>query len=129
MTAALKTGIYNAGLTVTGLSSSNFAYDEMFQGKTGTYCTFFGINNPLSWDSASKFETDFVQFKIYGTSPTGVDGIIEALAAKFDFGRANITVSGWTVVSCVRTMTVPRRKTEDIWEADIEYRIETQKAR
>jgi hypothetical protein len=129
MTAALKTAIYNSGLNVSGLSSSNFAYDQMFHGKTGTYCTFFGINNPLSWDSGRKYELDYVQFKVYGTSASGVDGIIEALATRFDFGKANLTVTGWTVVTCVRTMTTPRRKTEDVWEADIEFKIETQNAR
>jgi hypothetical protein len=129
MTSALRTGIYNAALTVTGLSTTNLAFEQMIHGKTGTYVVFFGITNPLSWDSASKFELDYVQFKIYGTSLSDIETKLAAIQAKFDFGEANITVSGWTVISCLRTMTVPPRLTEGVWETDVEYKIETQKAR
>ena len=129
MTSALRTGIYNAALTASGCTSANVFFEQGKNSLTGTFVIIYGVNNPLSFDSASKFETDYVQFKIYGSSLSGVETMAAALQAVFDFGKARITVSGWSVVTCVRVLTNPPHKTENVWETDIEYKIETQKAR
>jgi hypothetical protein len=129
MTSALRTGIYNAAKAATGWSSSTVFFGEAKHGLTGVYCVIYPIGNPYALDSASVYETDYVQFKIYGTVLADVETGTANMCAKFDLGAANITVSGWTVITSMRTMTVPARKTENVWEIDVEYKIETQKAR
>ena len=129
MDKALSAGIYTLGLTVTGLSSTNFSYLEEKHSKTGNYCVFFGVINPFSWDSAAQFEVDFVQFSFRGTNLSTLETLVNNFKAVFDFAKSSLTVSGYSVISCTRVNTKPATPFGDTYQIILEYRIETQKAR
>jgi hypothetical protein len=131
MVSALRTGIYNAAITVTGLSATNFYYSEAKQDATLPYCVLSVISNPLSWCSNNVYEEDYFQFSLYGTTLSALETIEEAIKTKFDFGHANITVSGYTVILCFR-MGTPRKvklPDSDVWQIVIEYKTRISKGR
>ena len=129
MDSALRTGIYTLGKTVTGLDASNFFYGRASHAHPGSYCVFLGIDNPLSFDSGYLHEMNYVQFKFYGEVLATIETLVTNFITVFDFGRSSLSVSGYNVIQVVRIRRRPPRLFGKIWQVDLEYRIEIQKAR
>jgi len=130
MNSALRTGIYNLGVTVTGLSATNFYYGEAEQNTKHPYCVFSPIGNPVSWCSNNIYEEDYFQFALYGKSLSELETLEAAIIAKFDF-TASLSVSGYTVILCFRQGTTRKVKLpdSDIWQVVIEYKSRISKGR
>ena len=124
----LITAIQTLGETVSGLSSANFGHEKYFKPAAGTYCTYFIIDNPFGFDSGSELEKFHVQFKFYGTNFNNLADLIENFESMFDF-TDELSVTGYTVINCIRIQTHPFRKHGRIWESDLEYFIFCEKAR
>lgn len=129
MNSALRTGIYTLGKTVTGLSATNFFHGKAKDSQSGNYCIYFSIDNPHSWDSASKFEVDNVQFTFHGTTLSTLETLVTNFKTVFDFGKASLTVTGYSVISLTRNFIRGPEQFGKVWQIILEYRIETQIAR
>ena len=127
MNSALRSGIYYLGKTVTGLDTTNFFYGDAKHSQQSSYCIFYGIDNPFDFDSGSQFEVDHVQFSFFGTVLSTLETLAENFQAVFDFGT--LTVSGYSFIGMKRTLSLPARKTDKVWQIILEYEIETQKSR
>lgn len=129
MTSALRTGIYTLGKTVTGLSATNFFFDEAKHTQSGQYCIFFSVDNFYTWDSGAVFETDNIQFNFYGSNLANLETLVTNFQTVFDFGKDSLTVTGYSVISLTRNSISRPVKVDKIWQIILEYRVETQKAR
>ncbi len=99
MITSLRTAIYNLGLTVAGLTSTNFAYQEMPQNVEGNYCVFSEITNPYAGRTTmSKFEESHVQFAFYGESQPELEILIKNFRTKFDDSEASFSLSDYYVL-------------------------------
>jgi len=97
------------------------------EAKPGTafpYATFDLITDmPDNFASGKNFiENCLIQFNIFSDKKSAEEllTIYDALIACFDF--TNITVSNYTVSSCVREAAV-KLKEDNIWQMNIRYRI------
>lgn len=129
MQPELRTGLYTLGKTVSGLSASNFFYGKTKHSLTGNYCTFFGVDDTHSFDSAYQFELVNVQFTFYGTVLSTLETLVSSFKDVFDFGTADLTASGYGVVKLMRTISVPPQRFENVWQIVLEYSVETEKTR
>lgn len=129
MNNALRDAIYTTGKTVTGLSATNFRHNNVPQETAYPYCVFKGLVNPISRDSATDFEENHVQFSFYGDVVASIDTLAIALQIKFDYGKANLSVSGYTITKCLREFTIPARKIDNVWQIDLQYNIGISKSR
>lgn len=124
MNQALRNAIYTTGKTVTGLSASNFRFVKVPEGTNLPYVVFNEVASPTDWDSATKFETCHVQFSCYSDVLTEIETFADNIKSKFDFGKDNLTVTGYTVVKCVREFEIGPRQNDKTWEFIIQYQIE-----
>lgn len=102
MITALKNAIYVTGKTVTGLSATNFNHLESKRNTPCPKCVFQDISTPSSFDSGSEYETTTVQFSLFNKTLSVIETISTAIMAKFDFGKDNLSVSGYDVITCIR---------------------------
>jgi hypothetical protein len=133
MNGYLRQGIYNLGLQVTGLSSSNFFFEEMKQSASKPYCVFSPITSPLDFDSGAEFENEYVQFSFFadeaGSNLSSLETIVEAFKNVFDFGEKFLGVQNFKVISCIREFVRGPVKVDRVWQVDIQYKIIISKLR
>lgn len=128
MNSALRAGIYTLGKTVTGLSASNLYYENAKHSQQSLYCVFFGVDEDFQFDSGAQHEVSNVQFTFYGTNLANLETQVTNFRTVFDF-TTSLSVSGYTVIEVRRTITIPPRKFDGMWQIVLEYRFEIQKAR
>jgi hypothetical protein len=129
MNSALRTAIYTLGKTVTGLSSSNFYHVQAKQGDSLPYCVFQGIDADFDYDSGTQQENSRVQFSFFGTTLSTLETIANNFKTKFDFGETSLTVSGYSVLRIDRTLDLPPRKENKVWQIILEYEFQLTKSR
>jgi hypothetical protein len=99
MITSLRKAIYNQGLTVSGLSASNFFFKEAPQGITVNHCVFSEISNPYAGRTTmSKFEESYVQFAFYGTDQQALETLVKNLRAKFDDSESSFSLTDYYVL-------------------------------
>ena len=130
MIPQLRTALYVTGKTVTGLSATNLFHLEAKQNTAMPYCVFKDVATPRDFDSGSSFETAVVQFSLFNRSLGAIETISTALQAVFDFGKDDLSVTGYDVVTC-RQLTGPLSIPIPTGGRQIvlQYRIEVQKSR
>ena len=130
MIRALRNAIYTTGKTVTGLTGNeNFFYNEARQTTAFPYCTFKPATGVREWDSGNTFDKGLVQFTFYGKSSGSIETLAENLKAVFDFGKDNISVTGYDTVSCLQQNDIGPLKDDKTWVIVLQYFIEIQKSR
>ena len=128
MNAALRTGIYTLGKTVTGLSATNLFYRDAKHTQESSFCVFWGVTNTQFIDSGTQFEIDNVQFDFFGTNLSSLETIVLAFKTMFDY-TSSLTVTGYTVMSVTRSLERPAQKFDKVWQISLEYEIITSKSR
>ena len=129
MISQLRTALYTTGKTVTGLNATNYYFEMAKQGNDYPYCVFYEIASPRDFDSGSKFEICVVQFSIYGKTLSSLETLSNNFKSVFDFGKDNLSVSGYDVITCIQQNEIGPSKFEKTWQIALEYRVELQKSR
>lgn len=123
MITEIRDEIYTQLQTVTGLSSSNIYYLQARQNTDLPYCVFQLVNSPFSRDTVTDFETNYIQFALYGTDLNGLEAIEKAITTVFD----NNSFSGltdYTVRGVIRESRFANLMSFRIWQIIINYRLE-----
>ena len=125
MIQALRSALNTTGLTCTGFTTSNFFHERIKEGSAFPYTVYKSLPSTVSRDSATDFENNEIQFVISSDVCTEVETKATALKTVFDYGKDNLSVSGYTVVECVRTLEIgPSHLDEtNIWTYILQYRI------
>ncbi len=132
MLAVLRAGIQTLGETVSGLNADNLSYAKAKHSNVYPFCVFHGIDEEKQWDGGKNYRVTQVQFSIYSDTISEVDSIAESIDNVFDFSTA-LAASGWTLVPPILPMLeTPLRESipgSGIWQRDLDYRIEIEKAK
>lgn len=125
MNNLLRKEIYRIANSISSLTGNVF-YVEAPQNCGSTYCVFLPIVNNADRDTGQKFEEQYLQVSLFGKDITALEAIFESVKTKFDDAEASFSVSGWNVDSIDRQndRTV---KNNDVWQIDIQYKIELSK--
>ena len=129
MINTLRTAIYNLLVEVTSLDTTNIFYVEAPQGSALPFCVFSEFANPFSFDSFSIYETVYVQFTLFDVRVSILESLVKNVKTKFDFGKENLSISGYNVITCVRMADLPPQKFENVYSIVLQYKIELQKSR
>lgn len=127
MIEELKDGIETKGLALSGLDSSNFAYDKIQTVYKRPYVTFFSLPSDYTFDSGHIWELANVQFSVFGKSIDAVHDLADTIKTAFDF-CTDISMTNYGLNKCVREGFFINRHL-DIWQAIITYNIEIEIAR
>lgn len=132
MLAVLRAGIQTLGETVSGLNANNLSYAQAKHSNVYPFCVFHGIDEEKQWDGGKNYRVMQVQFSIFSTTISEVDNIAESIDSVFDFNET-LSVSGWMLVPPILPMLgTPLRESipgSGIWQRDLDYKIEIEKAR
>lgn len=129
MIQALRNAIYTTGLTVTGVTTANLWYLEAKEDTTFPYVVFSDVTDVVSRDSGTDFENYDIQFSIFSDVLTETESFSAAIKSKFDYGKSNLSVSGYTVVEVVRTLEPSVLKEDKIYHHVLQYKITISKSR
>ena len=130
MITVVREGIYNTGISATGFSASNFFYDQAPQGTSKPYCVYSLLANPYDFDSKNVYEMFHIQFSFFGDVLDTLEGLVNNIKAKFDFGRSNITITGYNVIQSVREfLSLSNLNETDTYQIVMQYKIEIKIAR
>ena len=116
------------GAALRALVSSRFYEEEAPENPTYPYVVFYDMGNHYAFDEFLKpneFQT--IEFSVFddGYSNEVVKNIYKAIVALFDNCEQSLSVNGFTVIECLREMSILTRDPDDnSWSYKVQYEIQ-----
>lgn len=136
--ANIWTGVYNRLMASTNDFKTAIG-SELFFGQNPRkpadvvypYCVAYFVGGTLERDSATKYEKPVMRFVIFDDSEaqTKIFDVAEKLDTRLDESEANLTMTGFSVLSIDRISPLTDAVKDEInnWRLPIDYRIHLQR--
>ncbi len=125
MNKELREAIYQKGSMINALGGG-FWYMEAPQKAAHPYAVFSFVSNPMSRDTATKFEDYYLQINIYDKDGANIEVLKERITEAFDDSEKDFSLDSWHFERIERQF-VTERKIEDVFMVTIQYKIELTK--
>lgn len=125
MITEVRTKIFTLGSSVTGLTGG-FYYLEAPQKTAKPYAVFSSVANPVSRDTASKFEEIYWQVNLYGEDLTALELIAKKFREEFEDSESSWSLTAYHL-DRIEFESSREAKYEKIFQITQQYKLELTK--